>query len=446
MSTRIVCIDRFSPVRFVLLLTVLLLGLLCCRPAYAVNWFMLQGTEKPDAPALRWGGFLLLDYQRTDGGDLPAGPFKGEPMMASLISPNLRSSSEANVRKFQLGMRGALSNKIAYSVKTISGNNAASRIDDNNRIRLVESSVTFSYIPGARVRLGMFKTPSVEESLGFVPPCNYINLTNATNMLMQERFFEADGTDPGDDNQFLIAGCCRDIGIMLFDSFTYNAWELSYAAMLGNGHGLQLSDKNDNPDLYLYLAAERLRGVGKGVQREGWKMFGWYQEGQRTLEVGVAHDERVFRRCRYGVGTTLLWQDLRMECEIVKAHGMIFAGTDGGAVPGTMSNNGMMVASYNILPEDQALGWYFDIGCRIFPEFWLNARYDRLDLGTETHMERQVETVTLGVLYKFSRHLRGKLSYEIRNGSAPHQDDASVANQNLDDLSNRFAAQMLYLF
>jgi len=406
---------------------------------------MLQGVEKKSDP-IRFGGFLLLDYINAGGGDLPAGPFAGSGMNSGVVSPNLRSSAEFNLRKLQLGIRGALTEKINYSLKTISGNNSASRIDDRNRVRVIESSVTLNHIPGARVRIGMFKAPAVEESLGFVPPCNYINLTNATNMLMQERFFDADGSDPDDVNAPGVAGCCRDIGVMVFNTFDYRPWELTYAVMLANGHGISLQDDNDNPDLYLYLAAERLRGVGKGVQRQGWKVFAWYQDGQRNLDVGVTHTEKVFRRCRYGLGTTLLWQNLRVESEIIKANGMIFAGTDGGAIPGTTSNNGLSVAGYNVLPEDQALGWYFDIGCQIFADFWLNARYDRLDLGTETNGEREFKTLSLGVQYRFSPTLRGKLTYEIREGEAPHQADNSVSNQILDDLPNRFSAQLLYLF
>jgi len=418
---------------------------LCPDSAGAVNWLMLQGVEKKTAP-IRLGGFILLDYINAGGGDLPAGPFTGTSLNSGVVTPNQRSSAEFNLRKLQLGIRGAVTDKINYSLKTISGNNSASRIDDHNRIRLIESSVTLNHLPGARIRIGMFKTPAVEESLGFVPPCNYINLTNMTNMLMQERFFDADGSDPTDVNAPGVAGCCRDIGLMVFNTFNFKPWELTYAAMLANGHGLNLQDDNDNPDLYLYLAAERLRGVGKGTRRQGWKLFGWYQEGQRSLDVGINHTERVFRRCRYGVGTTLLWQNLRIESEIIKANGMIFAGTDGGAVPGTVSNNGLSVSGYNVLPEDQALGWYFDIGCEIVADFWLNARYDRLDLGTETSSEREFKTLSLGVLYRFSSTLRGKLTYEIRSGEAPHQNDSSVSNRILDDLPNRFSAQLLYLF
>nr|WP_320048590.1 hypothetical protein [uncultured Desulfuromonas sp.] len=431
--------------RMAVLLIALVSFVLLASPALAVNWLMLQGVEKKEE-TLRFGGFLLVDYINAGGGELPAGPFAGSDINSGLVSPNLRSSSELNLRKLQLGIRGVLSDRINYSLKTICGNNSATHIDDKNRFRLIESSLTFNYIPGARIRIGMFKTPAVEESLGFVPPCNYINLTNMTNMLMQERFFDADGSDPQDVNQPGVAGCCRDMGLMVFDSFSFQPWELTYAVMLANGHGLNLQDDNDNPDVYLYLAAERLRGEGKGVQRQGWKVFAWYQDGQRSLDVGISHTERVFRRCRYGLGTTLLWQNLRLESEMIKADGMIYAGTDGGAAPGTVSNNGQAVAGFNVLPEDQALGWYFDLGCQIFKGFWLNARYDRLDLGTETNGEREFETLSLGLLYRFTPSLRGKLTYEIRSGKAPHQSDSSVTNQILDDLPDRLSAQLLYLF
>lgn len=414
--------------------------------AQAVNWFMLQGTEDVGASKLRFGGFALMDYQNFGGGDLPAGPFKGQPLLAGRVGPNLQSSAETNLRKLQLGICGALTDDIAYSVKTISGNNVVTGIDDGNRIRVVESSLTFNYIPGARLRVGLFKAPGAEESLGFLPPCFYINLTNMTNMLMRERFFKADGSDPSDDNSPTFIGCCRDIGLMFFDAFRVAQWELSYAAMLANGHGMRLHDDNDNPDAYLYLSAEYLFNAGKMIHRQGWKLFGWYQDGQRSLEVGLPHDEKEFRRCRYGVGTSLLWRDFRFTCEMTKADGMIFSGTDAGSIPGSVSNNGQLVSSYNVCPEDQALGWYIDCGYQLLPKFWLSARYDRLDLNTETALEREFETVTLGVLYQFNRHIRGKLNYEFRHGCAPYEQTTSVANQILADLPDRFSAQLLYMF
>jgi len=89
-------------------------------PALAVNWFMLQGVESENAPKFRFGGFALFDYQNSGGGDLPAGPFKGQPMASGLVSPDMNSSAESNLRKLRLGVRGALTDQFSYSFKTIS--------------------------------------------------------------------------------------------------------------------------------------------------------------------------------------------------------------------------------------------------------------------------------------------------------------------------------------
>lgn len=420
--------------------------LLWALPAGAVNWIYLQAVEEPQAAKLRFGGFVLFDYQAAGGGTLAAGPFQGQPMLSGRVAPSLRSASEFNLRKLHLGVRGALSETLGYSLKTISGNNSASVLDENDRIRLVEASVTINAVPGARLRLGMFKTPGAEETLGFIPPCHYINLSTMTNMLLQERFFAADGSDPRQANEPPAAGCCRDIGIMVFDAFGVGRWELSYAAMLANGHGIQWRDENSNPDLYLHAAAEWLRGRGQNLYRQGWKFFGWYQEGQRTLEVGSSHQRHAYRRCRYGIGSALLWDRFRLEGELVKADGMIFVGSDGQSIPGSLSNNGQLVSSYNVFPEDQALGWYADFGYRLRSNWWLNGRYDRLDLGTETNFMRVFKTWTLAMNYHFSKKLRAKISYEWRSASAPRQPSVSSTNQILDQMNNRAAVQLLYLF
>lgn len=419
---------------------------LIASPAVAVNWFMLQGVENDNAPKFRFGGFALFDYQNSGGSHLPAGPFKGEPMAAGLVGPDMNSSAESNLRKLQFAIRGALNDDLSYCVKTISGNNSVTGVDEGNRLRVVEASVTVNTIPFARVRIGLFKAPGAEESLGFVPPCDYINLSGMTNMLMQERFFEADGQDPTQENKPLIAGCCRDIGLMVFDAFHLNQWELSYAAMLANGYGMRVKDNNSQPEGYVYFSAEYLFGVGKKIHRQGWKFFTWCQEGQRTIDVGINRDSQDFRRARYGAGTSLLWKKMRFGAEVIKANGMIFSGTDFNAPAGTVSTNGLNVSSYNLRPEDQGLGWYVDLGYKVLPKLWLNARYDRLNLNTESLAKKEFETITLGMLYQFSRHIRGKLNYEFRHACAPEQSTISAVNQILDDLPDRFSAQLLYLF
>ncbi|MFO7831347.1 MAG: hypothetical protein R6V18_05125 [Desulfuromonadaceae bacterium] len=407
---------------------------------------MLQGVEKPGARAFNFNGFLMADYQNSGGGNLEAGPFKGQPMAKGLVGPSLNSSKEFNIRKFQGGVRGALSDDWGYSVRGVTGNNIATRGKHDNSVMLVEASLTWSTPVGPHVRAGMFKTPGSEESLAFAPPGNYVNLTNVTNMLVQERFFPADGSSVTHDNNYDTCSCCRDSGIMLFDAVSYQQWEFSYAAMLGRGYGLGYSDTNSNPDLYLYMAAERLFNSGKGMWRHGWKFFGWSQHGERTLRAGVAQHKIEATRERYGFGTTLLWQRWRLNAELVSASGMIFMASDGGAVPGSVSNDGAMVASYNVFPDDRAYGWYVDGGYELLPGVWGCVRYDEVRFGTETHAERELISVTLGVQYYVTRTLQLKLNYEFRSGAARRQEEASVTNQNMDEMPDRFGAQVVWRF
>jgi len=263
---------------FVALFALLFVGF-AVGPVWAVNWFMLQGTEAPGAEHLRFGGFATIVYQNNGGGKIPAGFYAGQPNVSGVVSPNMRSSAETNLNKLQLCARGAIDDDLSYSMRVLGGNNSATSIDSGNRLRLIETSMTFNHLPGVRARIGLFKTPGAEESAGFVAPVDYINLTTMTKMLQQEKFVESDGSDPVDDNSPAKAGCCRDFGLMLFNAFQVQKWELSYAVMLGNGHGLSIEDKNDNPEGYLYCSVEYFFGRGQGKQRQGWKFFAWGQEG-----------------------------------------------------------------------------------------------------------------------------------------------------------------------
>ncbi len=428
----------------IVLLVALLLGWM--SPAFAVNWFMLQGTEPAGAAAMRLGGFAALVYQNNGSGKIPGGCWAGQHNSSGLVGPNLRSSAETNLNKLQLCARGAIEDDISYSVRVLAGNNSGTAIDSGNRLRLIETSMTFSQVPGVRARLGLFKTPGAEETAGFVAPVDYIKLTTMSKMLQREKFVVSDGSDPHDDNYPTQTGCCRDFGLMLFDAFKMNNWELSYAVMLGQGHGLNLHDENSNPEGYFYCSAEYLFGRGQQMQRQGWKFFGWGQEGQRTLEVGLAHTKLGFRRSRYGGGSSLLWRDLRLGAEFIQGRGMIVAGVDSSVVSGSLSNDGNMLANYNVAPEGQAFGWSVDAGYQLLSQLWLNVRYDRLDALTESIEERQMKTLTLGVSYWFNQHLQGMVNYSFQSGRAPHKADDALCNLILDEINDTYAVQLLYKF
>lgn len=413
---------------------------------HAANWLMLQGVERPGAEVLNFNGFLMADFQDSGGGRLDAGPFKGQTMAKGLVGPGLDSRSEFNIRKFQFGVRGALGDDWNYSLRGVTGNNIATRGQHDNGVMLVEASLTWSVAPGIRIRAGMFKTPGSEESLAFAPPGNYINLTGATNMLIQERFFRADGTSPEHANNYSTCSCCRDSGIMLFDALRLDSWEFTYALMLGRGYGLGYSDPNSNPDLYLYAAAERLFGAGRGRWRQGWKVFAWSQHGQRTLRVGFMQKKHDASRKRYGIGTTFLSERWRLNAEFIRAKGMIFTGSDAGAVPGAVSNDGNLVSSYNVLVDERAYGWYVDGGYEFIPGLWGCLRYDEVRYATRSVAEQELCTLTLGLQYYINPKLQIKANYAFRTGSARRQPSDSVTNQNMENIPDNWGVQLVWAF
>jgi len=418
--------------------------------AQAANWLMLQGTEPPDAGArARVWGFIQPEFQSTDGSKLPAGPWKGQKAVFNQIGPDLESSSQFNIRRARLGVRGTafpLDNRVNYFFLVEAGRNGITKFGD--AVSLTDASITLNHIKYARLRVGQFKYPGSEEGLQAIHVFDYINFTNVTNFLMLERFFDSDGSVPGMDPNKPngSVGAFRDLGIQLFDTLHVGDWEHSYAFMIGNGNGINRGNDNGKYNYYVYLSSEKVFG-GKGPRRQGWKLYGWFQTGQRTLRAGPDQEKQDFDRTRWGFGSTFRKDKWRAGAEVIFADGMIFNGTDGAAVPGSLNNKGTAVASWNVLPEDKAWGFYVDLGYRVHPKVELDIRYDYLDRATETDAnERVFQTVTFGAQYFFNKKVRMLVNYELRMADAPQLDGSSVPNRILDEMDNRLSAQVLAVF
>jgi hypothetical protein len=413
--------------------------------AFATNWLMIQGTEPKNAPAYRSFGFVGIDHQQTRGEELPAGPWKGQPTVLNQIPPKLEDSSVFQFSYARLGVRGRLLHgKLNYWVSPLAGENGISQ-NGTPTVKFTDVSATFSLIPHARIRIGQFKYPGSEEGLQPAVLRDYINPTAVGAQLVNERPLDSDGL-PVDDSNALTSPMSgwRDTGIQVFDAFKTDRWEHTYAVMAGTGSGLAIYNGTGSgtPDWYLYWSSERLFG-GKGPMREGFKLSGWYQTGKRDLRVGADQTKRRFDRTRYGVGATFRKGPWRAAGEWIKGDGMIFNGTDGVAVPGSISNNGRLVASYNVLPENEADGWYLDAGYTLFEKWELRARYDRLNRGTDSReTERRFETLTLGTTYRFNKHVRLLVDYQFRDFEAPGMPGSAVPNQILADVDDVFAARV----
>ena len=414
---------------------------------YAANWLALQGTEASgSAPRAKLWGFIQPEYQSTDGGVLKAGPFKGQIMSPNVIRPDNTSNESFNIRRARIGVRGTgfpLDDKVNYFILAEFGHNGITKLGKTG-VALTDASITLNHIPGARIRVGQFKTPGSEEGLAAIHVFNYANFTTATDQLLLERYFDGDGTTAGSVNAPNgSVGAFRDQGIQVFNTFKINDWEHSYAVMYGNGNGINRTDNDDNKDIYLYWSSERVYG-GKGGRRQGLKMFAWNQSGTRTLTEGGAGEHK---RDRTGLGATFLKGKYRAAFEYMTADGMIFNGSDGGAVPGTV-NGGGAVASLNILTDNEADGYYVDFGYKVMPDLELDIRYDILNRATEgaAGLERTFETVTLGAQYFFNKKTRVTINYELRDLEAPGFASTHPANLIGDAIDDRLSLQLLAIF
>jgi len=424
----------------------------CASTVQAANWLMLQGTEKEgqSARAKVWG-FVQPEYQTTDGTKLKAGPWSGQDAIFNQIGPDLNGDTQFNIRRARLGVRGTgfpLDTKVNYFLLAEFGNNGITRAGgQRGGAKLTDASVTLNHIKGARLRVGQFKTPGAEEGLQAIHVFDYVNFTNVTNGLLLERFFDGDGSDTDSANgPNGSVGAFRDIGIQLFETFKVGSWEHSYAIMFGNGSGIDRGNTNESNDTHLYLSTEWVFG-GKGGRRQGWKMFIWNQDGERTLTKADANGQGTYDRTRSGLGTTFRKGKIRAAFEYITADGMIFNGTDGGALPGARNNADTATASFNMETKGEADGWYAHFGYAVLPKLELDIRYDTYNRMTDVSAkERKFDTTTLGAQYFFNKKTRATFNYEFRDGEAPNAAGSAPPNQILSGVDDRLSLQLITIF
>lgn len=430
--------------------------LACATMAHAANWLMLQGTE-PEGQSARaklWG-FVQAQYQYDNSDPNPNGGFNPP----KLIGPNLDDQSQFNVNRARIGVRGTglpLDSKVNYFVLAELGNNGITYGDDGKH--LTDASITLNHIPGARIRMGLFKYPGAEEGLQAIHVFDYINFTSVTNQLLLERFPSStcDGASPttpctqtsdlnnaaspvpdADMNQFSRSvGAFRDTGVQVFDTFKSGTWENSYAIMYGNGNGLNYGDNDDNKDLYLYLSTENVFG-GKGGRREGLKLFAWHQDGKRTNAKDRTQEQD---RTRSGLGVKYLQKPFRASAEYMQGKGMIFQGQHR---PNHMFN------------DLEAAGYYVEGGWYIPDTRWeIDLRYDSYTRDENFKFptpppassvpgdESTFDTVTVGAQYHFNKKTRMNVEYASRDARS----DTKAIENNVKGIKDRFAIQVTHIF
>ena len=312
-------------------------------------------------------------------------------------------------------------------------------------MRPIDASVTVSAKPGLRLRLGTFRQPLGDEAMA--PQPRFIWLSHVSQQMVQERYFRSDGSVNGTANRDLgpVSGF-RDIGLQVFDAFTYGAWEHTYAAMVGAGTGVDPGLNRTGLDTYVYWSSEWIFG-GAGPRREGLKLYGWAQSGERSLDAGSSQARDRFTRQGAGSGATLRSGARTLAGEYIAARGMIYNGPDGGTLPGRVSNNGVRIAGYNVLPSSRAQGWYLDVGYRLLEPLEVRLRYDVQDRGTDspnTHIRFQAPSV--GLAYRIREATRILATYQFRTYAAPRLSSDAPTNLLLDGVDQRFGIRLTHQF
>jgi len=465
-------------VKSVLITLVVVFNLFFLSSASAVNWLTLQGVTDSPYP-LVWG-FIQPAYFKTEGTTLPEGnPWAGQKAVANVIQPDQSSSQVFQIQRARLGVRGALpeNDKISYFLLAEYGNNGITQPGGGaGKVTLTDATVTFTQIRGAKVRVGQMKVPMSEEVYQGIVAFNYINLTNIANQQLIERPFWTDGkanctvgTPPGPTNDLYLRYCngdaqtqfrstavaARDIGIQIFDSFKNESWEYSYALLIGQG-GANKDNRNDSLDNTVYLSAEKIFG-GHRALRKGYKLYAWRTSGERTiydsetLAAGgrsLEAAERKYDRTLGGIGGTYFDGKYRFWAEYIKVDGMIFSGTTFGALPGSVSNNGAVVAQFRTEPEGKGDGGYLDFGYRITKDIELDIRYDWYNRVTNLQPtdEFKFETWTLGAQYFFTETTKAIVNYEKRDAEAVGYPSGSIISETAGTVDDRISAQLFIFF
>lgn len=418
-------------------------------PVHASNWLVLDATEPPGAPKLGLYAAVSIEYQASGDTPLLAGAWSGQPDQFNRFGPRYSSGEILRIPTAVVGVHGRLeAGQLNYRLAAITGENAIVRGLDGaygSGIRVLDASLTLNLIPHAHLRAGLFRQPLGDEAID--PQQRHVNLSHVTQQMVQERYFASNGSVNGSANLDLgPVSAFRDAGVEVFDAIAAGDWEHTYAVMLGRGSGVDPTLNHAGIEKYVYWSSERIFG-GKGAQRDGLKLYAWGQFGKRHLDVGPTQVKQTFARRRAGIGASLGKGPGSVAAEWIHAHGMIYHGPDGGTVPGRLSNNGALVAGYNVLPESGSHGWYVDGGYRVTQTLELRLRYDVLNRGTDNpNNEIRFQGITVGGSYALAAKTQLIFDYQLRRYDAPRLSGASETNVLLDGVDNRMGIRLTQQF
>ncbi|MCF8152101.1 MAG: hypothetical protein K9K30_16010 [Burkholderiaceae bacterium] len=466
-------------------------------PAVAADWVMAQAMEPPTTTH-KFFGVLQASYTNMYGCDRMQGlvnPGNGSATTAHgllngfynalcRVGPELHDQqSDFNLDNLAIGLRGNLiPGKINYFLMANAGMNAAnyqplntSRAQD---ISLTDATMTFSYIPGVRVRAGLMRKPGPEELYQAVDANSYMWPTDFIARVQTEKFVRTNtkGTTliPGQNDgtssfKGYDADAGRDWGIQFFDAFKVGKWTNTYAVMVGNGSGIHdIKDYNSEKDVNLYFSSEYDLPGGKGPNKHGIKLYGYHQQGTRNFEVTASGNlSQDFDFTRHGFGVKALGEIFgegrgkhRLGLDLMYADGMIFYTPTGNLVDGAFGGQIQIAAEKG----NKARGITLDYGYYLSDKWNFGVRYAQHDVLYSTignafwsaSDKRIIKQLNFAVNYLLSPATRLTFNLEPRTATAPNPVTSGAALFNARATSNanivtgsvggRFGLQLTHQF
>lgn len=460
-------------------------ALICAPVAQATDYITLQGVE-PSQISHRILGDIGLTYMYNDcdglaGVAAPNGTPTGNPNAGYGLNNGLQRNpcrvgpkfADDNdgfvVSPLNIRARGHLiQDKINYFVALEAGQNALNyqrfNSDRKHVASLGQASLTFNYVPGARIRVGLMKIPGPEEMLQGIEAADYASPTDFINRQMNELFIKGNArsyapiagqgylgniSDSGYDQS-----TGRDWGVQVFDAFKQGPWTHTYAVMLGNGNGLHhaYTGNHGRPDVNLYWSSEHdlsgyepeyLRDLSQNPLKDGVKFYGWYQNGVRNFEIDAAGTESEdFTRERYGIGFKALGYLFgenrgkhRLAMELMQARGMVLLGQSGSVDdPNWAGASGIAAVQMGAGSGNKARGMTFDYGYYFNPKWSIGYRYSRADTMYEVEApflasdQRNRVNQDVAVSWRFNPRTRLTLGYTYRDWWAPNAVQPTAAS------------------
>lgn len=413
-------------------------------PAAAADWLSLNSTElgRKPGPVTPFGFVQPAAFLHS--GDAVSGlrgealsPYNGE-VPAFNAAPG-GSTWGVQLQRARFGLRGQIPqshDKINYFMMIELAPNGITRASP---VAPTDVSLTFTHLPGAKLRVGQFKLPTMEEIVpSAVVELEFIQFSQTLVKLLAENKV-TDGALVGGSFGF------RDVGLMLFDGFQKDHLAGSYALMVSNGSGINRVDADRYKDLTGRVELAWVTdGTREDPDREEIKVGAWHLQGQRELPGAEAGDDpRAVERVRQGaflrVEQGVAWGMV----EAARGRGMLEIGqtppfpgspyvvVEDGEGRGLVGQAGLRVDLDKLGADDLTVG--------------LKARYEDYRQQTEDPEKLRVfRTTTLGLELDPGRFVRVELNTELRSVEAPQAD--ADTRKLLGSLGPRHGAQVTARF